>query len=85
MDKYIADSQPKKSNVFLQENYASKNPEQVQKVKDVYAELKLKQVFLDFQQNSYEAIKLKISAFNHKNIPCSIFHKLLDTIYQRKK
>lgn len=68
---------------IMQENYGKPDKDSVQKIKDVYNELKLEQKFFDYEQASYEKLTQLIS--DQSSLPQGVFTLLLNKIYKRKK
>lgn len=67
----------------LETNYGSKEPEKVQAVKDLYRELKLHDVFAEFEKSSHNAISKMIADI--KEMPTDAFEFLLAKLYKRSK
>ncbi len=66
-----------------QEHYGKPDEASVAEVKRVYNELGLEQKFLDYEQNSHEALTAEIAA--QSALPQGVFTLLLNKIYKRKK
>ena len=67
--------------LFLpQANYGRPDESCVEKVKEVYESLNLLKSFMEYEEQSYQRIKMLID--EHKEIlPAHIFHELNDKIY----
>lgn len=67
----------------VQENYGRSNEEAVQKVKALYKELNLEELFKDYEAQSHGKLLDKI----HKQevLPPAVFTMLLNKIYKRTK
>lgn len=70
-------------DVLLQENYGKDDDAAVEAVKGIYRELKLEQVFLKYEQDSYDAIMAAIQ--KQSQLPHAIFTAFLQKIYKRTK
>lgn len=55
------------------------------KVKAVYDQLHLEQVFKEYEKSEFDAICAKIDSLNEQNLPKDIFYNALSLIYQRNK
>ncbi|CAH1785976.1 unnamed protein product [Owenia fusiformis] len=69
---------------ILNENYAKDDPANVAKVKTVYNELNLKQVYADFEEESYSEL-IKTIEQQSGDLPQQMFLDLAEKIYKRKK
>lgn len=67
----------------LADNYGIKNKANSDKVKEVYVKLGIKEIFANFEQESYDESKRMIEEVN--NMPVGAFEFLLASIYKRKK
>ncbi|XP_073820344.1 uncharacterized protein [Musca autumnalis] len=61
--------------------YGSKDPEKVQKVKELYKALDLPSIYADYEKESYEKTKTLISQLSN-GVPREIFLDILNKIYQ---
>lgn len=68
---------------ILEENYGCKEPEKVGKVKNLYRELKLEEVFAEFEKTSHATISTMIG--NVKGMPTDAFEFLLAKVHKRSK
>ncbi|PFX15270.1 Farnesyl pyrophosphate synthase [Stylophora pistillata] len=66
------------------ENYAIKDSVSSEKVKKLYHELNLKQVYKDFEEESYKNIVELISQ-RSANLPEGLFLEIAKKIYKRDK
>ena len=69
---------------LLQANYGRSDEGCVQKVKEVYESLKLRHLYSEYEEQSYQSISKLIDQHSHM-LPASIFLELRDRIYKRKK
>lgn len=69
---------------LLQENYAQKDPEKVAKVKAVFNELNLKQVYADYEESSYNELMGLIDTLSG-SLPQEMFNAFAKKIYKRQK
>lgn len=70
----------------LVENYGKDNPIAVKEVKKVYKQLDLEKVYSEFEEQSYQEIKLLIDEFEHSDrVPLEVFEWVLEKIYHRNK
>lgn len=67
----------------IKENYGKDDDAAVEAVKGIYRELKLEQVFLKYEQDSYDAIMAAIQ--KQSQLPHAIFTAFLQKIYKRTK
>jgi farnesyl diphosphate synthase len=67
----------------LTENYGQKEPEKVERVKDLYAQMRLPDIFEKYEEQSYKTINLLIDGC--PEIPREVFDFLLKKIYKRSK
>lgn len=67
----------------LQANYARNNPECVQKVKALYRELDLEQVYRDYEEESYQRLMGLIER-EAGTLPTAMFMEFANRIYKRK-
>ncbi|XP_013071869.2 farnesyl pyrophosphate synthase-like [Biomphalaria glabrata] len=68
----------------LKEYYGKWDDEAVQKVKNIYKELKVESLYLQFEEESYTKITHMINTLDVK-LPKSIFHDFVNKIYKRQK
>lgn len=67
-----------------QENYGSKEPEKVAKVKELYETVGMKAAFQEYEEKSYQRLQELIK--KHANrLPKEIFLGLAQKIYKRQK
>lgn len=69
---------------ILMENYGKGEAEKVEKVKQLYRDLNLERVFLDFEENSYQEI-LSLIDLHHGQLPKDLFIAFTNKIYKRNK
>ena len=69
---------------LLQNNYAQKDAEKVAKVKEIFAELNIRQVFLDYEEQSYTEL-LDLINKHSGQLPKEMFVKFAQKIYKRQK
>lgn len=67
---------------ILEENYAREEPECVARVKQLYKDLNIEQLFQSYENQSFEALKQLIESAEH--VPKAAFEGLLAKIYKRK-
>ena len=72
------------SFILLQENYAKKDADCVERVKDVFRELKLLRVYSDYEENSYNELIQLIDQLDH-SLPTKMFTAYADKIYKRDR
>ncbi|XP_048728933.1 farnesyl pyrophosphate synthase-like [Ostrea edulis] len=69
---------------LLEENYADTNPKKVQRVKDLYRELELKDLYHEYEEESYKELIALIE--NHRgSLPESVFLTFAKKIYKRDR
>lgn len=66
-----------------QANYGQNDPAKVAAIKAVYAELKLEQVYQEYEQKSYEELSALIRG--QELLPQALFGDMLAKIYKRVK
>ena len=67
-------------------NYGKNDPECVKKVKQLYNELQLQQVYIDYEEQSYQDLMITIDKeLQQTNLPKQLFVEFADRIYKRKK
>ncbi|XP_070566289.1 farnesyl pyrophosphate synthase-like [Ptychodera flava] len=69
---------------ILKENYGINDQEKVAVIKKLYEELKLKEAFLEFEEQSYENL-MKLVEKCHGDLPSDLFVNFAKRIYKRKK
>nr|BAR94035.1 farnesyl diphosphate synthase [Nicotiana benthamiana] len=69
---------------LLYENYGKDNPECIAKIKALYNDLKLEEVFLEYEKKSYEKLTSSIAAHPSKAVQ-AVLHSFLGKIYKRQK
>jgi farnesyl diphosphate synthase len=72
-----------KQRKVLEENYGQHNMKKVEKVKKLYAELDLENVFKKYEEESYQEIQKLLSQVH--SMPKEVFEFLLRKIYKRAK
>ena len=71
---------------ILEDNYGRKDKGKERKVKDVFAELKLEQRYLDYEESEVKKIKGLISSVDEsKGLKKEVFESFLNKIYKRSK
>lgn len=71
---------------MLDECYGRKDAEKEKKVKEVYEELQLEQVYLDYEQEAVGKIRKLIGEVDEsEGLKRSVFEGFLGKIYGRKK
>ena len=68
---------------ILARNYGIKDLEAVEKVKAVYQDLKIAEIYRSFEEESYEDLQDKISKI--KALNPQVFHNFLSRIYKREQ
>ena len=68
---------------ILEKNYGIDEPAKIAAVKNLYAELKLEEVFKTYEEQSYAEIKQLLSRVT--DTPTEVFEFLLRKIYKRAK
>ena len=68
---------------ILASNYGLKDLEAVEKVKAVYQELEIAQMYHSFEEDSYSDLQDKISKIEALNP--QVFHNFLSRIYKREQ
>ncbi|XP_009764692.1 farnesyl pyrophosphate synthase-like [Nicotiana tabacum] len=69
---------------LLYENYGKDDPECIAKIKALYNDLKLEEVFLEYEKKSYEKLTSSIAAHPSKAVQ-AVLHSFLGKIYKRQK
>ncbi|XP_070566291.1 farnesyl pyrophosphate synthase-like [Ptychodera flava] len=70
--------------MVLQENYGYPDEKKVAEVKRIYEELNLKNLYLEFEEESYKTI-MELVEHNHGKLHKQIFKDLMAKIYKRNK
>ena len=68
----------------IQDNYARNDPTCVQKVKELYKELYLENVFHEYEEESYHRLVQLINTAS-TTLPKGMFLEFADRIYKRKR
>ena len=68
---------------IIEQNYGDWNDKKVAKIKALYKELKLAELFHAYEEESYKAIQRELDSVT--NIPRDVFELLLKKIYKRSK
>ncbi|ESO97346.1 hypothetical protein LOTGIDRAFT_214193 [Lottia gigantea] len=68
----------------LQENYAQNDEEKIEKVKKLYRDLNLSQVYQDYEEKSYQEL-MNLIEKSSGNLPKQMFIAFAMKIYKRKK
>ncbi|XP_062571254.1 farnesyl pyrophosphate synthase-like [Saccostrea cucullata] len=69
---------------ILEENYADTDPNKVQRVKDLYKELNLKELYHEFEEESYKELVTLIEN-QRGSLPKSVFLTFAKKIYKRDR
>jgi farnesyl diphosphate synthase len=70
----------------LEENYGQKDRAKEAKIKELYNELKLEEVFQKYEAGIFEEIKGKIAQIDEsEGLKKSVFEEFLRKIYKRSK
>ncbi|OIT01820.1 PREDICTED: farnesyl pyrophosphate synthase 1-like [Nicotiana attenuata] len=69
---------------LLYENYGKDDSECIAKIKALYNDLKLEEVFLEYEKKSYEKLTSSIAAHPSKAVQ-AVLHSFLGKIYKRQK
>ncbi|NWZ17809.1 FPPS synthase, partial [Agelaius phoeniceus] len=69
---------------ILEENYGSKEPQKVAKVKELYDALGLQAAFREYEESSYGRLQALIGS-HARRLPRDIFLDLAQKIYKRQK
>ena len=78
----IANSDQK---TILEDNYGINNPENVLKVKEIYSELKIEQLYKDYEISSFDKIQTLINGLEQTILPNELFVTFINRIYKRTK
>ena len=68
---------------MVQDNYGKDNPDNIAKIKEVYRQLHLDEVFETYESDSYNSLTTLIQKQNQ--LPENVFMLLLKKIYKRSK
>lgn len=76
-----------KQRQILKDNYGQNDPKKIQIVKNLYKELNMEQLYLKYEENSYQQIQneLRTQIKAVPNLPSEVFEILLAKIYKRSK
>lgn len=72
-----------KQRKVLEDNYGRHDPKMIEKIKKLYNELKLDEVFYSYEEDSYKRIQALLD--DVEDMPRETFEFLLRKIYKRKK
>jgi len=72
-----------KQRKILEENYGHDSPKSVEAVKKLYRDLKLEELFKNYEEESFDSIQQSLSEC--KDLPAGVFEFLLKRIYKRSK
>lgn len=71
---------------ILEDNYAKSDPRNVEAVKNLYQELKIKEAYHEYEERMYQEICSDIHEVSKKSkLPAEIFYDFLAKIYKRQK
>ncbi|ORX75850.1 farnesyl pyrophosphate synthase [Anaeromyces robustus] len=70
---------------ILAENYGQDDPVKIQRVKDLYKELKIEELYKQYEEESYKNISDMISKVDPNVINPDVFTKFMNRIYKRTK
>lgn len=70
---------------ILNENYGQNDPVKIQKIKDLYKELKIEELYKQYEEDSYKRISEMISKVDSSIINPNVFTKFMSRIYKRTK
>lgn len=68
---------------MVQDNYGKDNPDNIAKIKEVYRQLHLDEVFETYESESYSSLTNLIQ--KQSQLPENVFMLLLKKIYKRSK
>jgi len=66
----------------LKANYGQHSPEKIQKVKELYMELKIPDSYAEYEENAYKSICSEIEKMA-EGLPKKFFYDMVDKIYKR--
>ncbi len=69
---------------LLDENYGRKDSEKEAVVKKVFAELKIKELYHEYEERSYSRIRGLIEEVDDNVLPQAMFLMFMNRIYKRK-
>lgn len=69
----------------LEASYARRNPDDVAKVKGVYAELGLVQAYREYEESSYRDLMALIGSLTSDELPKDMFISFAGKFYKRNK
>lgn len=67
---------------IIENHYASANPEDVARIKELYEELQLPHTFAVFEEATYDLLRTQIQQVT-RGLPHDLFFKILDNIFRR--
>ncbi|KAI5633753.1 polyprenyl synthetase domain-containing protein [Phthorimaea operculella] len=67
---------------LMEDHYASANPTDVAKIKDLYEDLQLPHTFSVYEEATYDLLRTQIQQVT-RGLPHDLFFKLLDNIFRR--
>jgi len=70
---------------ILNDNYGQNDPAKIQKIKDLYKELKIEELYKQYEEDSYKRISEMISKVDPNVINPDVFTKFMNRIYKRTK
>ncbi|CBN75787.1 Farnesyl pyrophosphate synthase [Ectocarpus siliculosus] len=73
----------KAQKAVLIQNYAIDEEAKIERVKELYRELKLEKVYAKYEEDTHKQIKELIAKV--EDIPHAVFHQFIDKIYKRSK
>lgn len=68
--------------VAFQEHYGSKDSESVTLIKSLYIQLKLPELYTEYEENSYKELS-KMIKNTESELPASVFQGFMEKIYKR--
>ena len=69
-------------STFSQNNYARNDASCVQKVKELYHTLNIKQLYFDYEENSYKKLTQFVEQCSHL-LPPDLFLEYMEKLYRR--
>ena len=72
------------SYLLFQKHYGSPDPENIAKIMEIYEELKLQKMFLQYEEEAYNDILNRIGQMSGKLNP-EVFYYFLNKIYKRNR
>jgi len=70
---------------ILNENYGQNDPQKIQRVKDLYKELKIEELYKQYEEESYQRVSAMIAKVDPNIINPDVFTKFMNRIYKRTK